>query len=741
VTENHGVVSFLPDSIQHNPHVPPVVITDVKVFDKSVFAGENAPLKNSVSGTTDLELHFNQNFLSFEFAALNYIHPEKNQYKYKMEGLDQDWIEAGTRRYAGYPDLKPGEYTFRVIGSNNDNVWNMGGASLEITILPPWWFTIYAYFGYVFFVFILVMGFVRLRTWQIRRDRDRLEILVGERTEEIKEQKEKIESQKDLVAQQNERILELDRAKTRFFTNVSHEFRTPITLIQGPVEDLLEKARLNKKENSKLQMVSRNAQRLLTLVNQLLDIAKLESGTMRLKLREEDLLANLRTIASSFSSLAETKGIVYNRSIPRESFVTWFDPGILEKVLANLLSNAFKFTQEAGEVTFTARLILTESPEMSDQIECMVTDQGPGIPFEDQQKIFTRFYQVEGRKTTMGTGIGLSLVKDLVQLYHGHVSVESEEGKGSTFIVQLPLGKDHLKESEYDLVGETAKDIGAQSPSRAVDAGVAELSEKPVEEVKESGKPIVLIVEDNSDIRSHIREHLEGNYEVLEAVNGQAGQIKAFEIIPDLMITDLMMPLMDGEELCKEIKSDERTSHIPVIMLTAKATQEAKLEGLQIGADDYIAKPFDMQELKTRIANLIEQRRKLRERYSREITLEPKDITVTSVDEEFLERAIKTVEERMADEEFDMGQFQDAMNMSHSTLFRKLQALTDQSPTVFIRNIRLKRSAQLLREHYGNVASVSYEVGFSNPSYFSKCFKELYGVSPADYTREETPIH
>jgi len=532
-----GLLTFYPDSIQSNPFIPPVLITDLQLFNKSLPVGDDSPLQTGLSRATEITLQFNQNFLSFEFAALNYIHSEQNQYKYMMEGLDQDWIEAGTRRYASYPDLKPGEYTFRVIGSNNDNIWNPEGTSLNITILPPWWGTSYAYIAYGFLALMMVLGYVRLRTWQIRKERDKLESKVIRRTEQI-------EAQKELLESQNQKIREMDQMKTRFFTNLSHEFRTPLTMIREPVHDLMEKARLNKKEYSKLLVISRNAQRLLNLINQLLDIAKLESGTMKLKLNEGDVTVSLRTIAGAFSSLAETKGIVYNRLIPKEALITWFDPGILEKILTNLLSNAFKFTPEAGEITFSARLIRSETSDKPDQIECALTDQGPGIPIEDREKIFTRFYQVQGSESTMGTGIGLSLVKDLVQLCHGDISVKSEEGKGSTFMIKIPVGKDHLKESECVLVEETAEDKDIQADV-SVDSEAERASEKPVAVINGSDKPIVLIVDDNSDIRTHIREHLEDHYKVVESVNGKAGLIKALDIIPDLVITDLMMPVMD----------------------------------------------------------------------------------------------------------------------------------------------------------------------------------------------------
>ncbi len=734
---DNGLLAFYPDSIKDNSIIPPVVITDFKIFNEAVLIGGKSPLQTSISSATEINLPYDQNFLSFEFAALSYLNPEKNQYKYKMEGLDPAWIEAGARRRTDYPDLKPGDYIFKVIGSNNNGIWNKEGVSLKIIVYPPWWATYYAYVGYAFLVIILFFGYVRWRTWQIEGEKDKLEKQVRQRTHQIEEHQEEIESQKELLEERNRKILEMDEMKTKFFNNVSHEFRTPLTLIQGPVEDLMTNARLNKKEHHKLQMISRNADRLLNLVNQLLNIAKLDSGNMKMNLTEGDIMESLRIITGSFLSLAETGGILFNRSIPRDSRKTWFDPGILEKIIVNILSNAFKYTPEGGEIAFKAQWIKAKTNGSPDMIEFSVSDQGPGIPENLTDKIFTRFYQVEGKSHhfTVGTGIGLSLVHDLVNLIHGEIMVESEIDKGSTFIVRFPLGKKHLSKSEFVISEEKEKIQRIVSEPEETIHQTSGSSEKVNLYAKKKELPIVLIVEDNGEIRSHIAENLKNEYQLFEAVNGSAGLKKAREIIPDLVITDLIMPLMDGVEMCSQIKNDERTSHIPIIMLTAKSSLEDKLVGLETGADDYLSKPFHMKELLTRIANLIEQRRKLRERFSREITLEPREISITSLDEIFLKRAIETVEMHLNDENFDINEFQDTMHMSHSTLFRKLYALTNQSPSGFIRNIRLKRAAQLLSAHFGNVAKISYEVGFNNPAYFSKCFKTLFGISPLDYSK------
>jgi len=745
IATNDGVLTFYPDSIQDNTHIPAVVITDFKLFGEPVKIGENSPLKRSITTSNEIVLPFNKNTFSFEFASLSYVNPDKNLYKYMMEGLDDKWSEAGRRRFAEYHRLSPGTYTFRVIGSNNDGVWNEDEASVRIIILPPWWRTAYAYAGYGILIILLIMRYVKWKAGKLKKENIELGKMVKERTKKIKEHQKKIEAQKKLIEEKNKKIKErnrkiikMDRIKTRFFTNISHEFRTPLTLILGPVEEIMEDQRISVKTHKKLEMVRRNTRRILDLVNQLLDISKVDSGKMMMHLKKADISKTLRMITGSFLSLAETKGIIYNRQIPSVQKQTWFDAEMLEKIIVNLLSNAFKFSPEGGVVIFKARFSDGQHTDFREILEITITDQGPGISAGSKEKIFDRFYQEEnaGSKTYPGTGIGLSLVSELVSLNHGEIEVESEPGKGSTFIVRFPLGKDHLKENEYVIL-ENKVEIDFKKTEIADESTETTVTEQ--EEISpdtDSEKPIILIVEDNSDIRIHISNNFEEEFQVNEAIDGSAGLKMAFETIPDLIITDLMMPKMDGIELCRRLKSDERTSHIPVIMLTAKAALDDKLKGIETGADDYITKPFQMKELKARVHNLIEQRRRLRERFSRELTLEPQDITVNSCDEEFLRRAIATVEDHMSDEQFDIKTFCREMNMSHTTLFRKLCSLTDQSPSDFIKTIRIKRASMLIKQHYGNIAKISYEVGFNNPSYFSKCFKEITGISPTEFSKK-----
>lgn len=530
----------------------------------------------------------------------------------------------------------------------------------------------------------------------------------------------------------NRLLLEMDQLKSRLFSNISHELRTPLTMIMSPLEEILSDEPGIKPSGKTIRMMQRNTKRLLDLVNQMLDLSKLDAGSLRLELVQEDIVKFLRVLIISFASIAEKKFISFPYKLPDGKFITWFDPDKFEKIITNLLSNAFKFTAEGGEVK--CEVILPE--QENEWMEVIVSDTGIGIPSNEIDNVFDRFHQVKNSNYTGsgGTGIGLALTKELVELLHGEIDVRSRLGKGSTFTVRVPVGKDHLQKEEFLL----KKPDEINTIDYSTDHDDIKDSGESTDDIYEGSKsedepPLVLIVEDHTDIRTHLREKLEDSFRIMEANDGIVGLDKATENIPDLILTDLMMPRMDGVEMCNKLKTDERTSHIPVIMLTAKAEEEDKLAGLETGADAYIIKPFSMKEVKLRVRKLIEQRNKLRDRFSREITLEPKDIAVTSVDEKFLQNAMTVIEEHMDDNEFEVRKLQDEVGMSRMVLFRKLKALTGQTPSEFIRTIRLKRAAKLFEQNYGNVAQVAFEVGFNNLSYFAKCFKELFKVAPSDY--------
>ncbi len=536
----------------------------------------------------------------------------------------------------------------------------------------------------------------------------------------------------------NRLLREMDELKSRLFSDLTHEFRTPLTLILAPLEEMLSAGTKKNPSRSELKMMQRNAGHLLNLVNQMLDLAKLDAKSLKLDLTENDFVDFFKVRVLSFSSLASSKGIKFSYSVPGKPLNTLFDADKLEKIINNLLSNAIKFTAPGGEV----KCVLEIVDKDKEMIRFYVEDTGTGISAGELGKIFDRYYQVEGsmRSGTFGTGIGLSLTRELVRLMHGEIRAESQPGCGSRFTVTLQLGKTHLDPDEYTIL----KTIMPPSARNEIAPEAVKKLPGKSDTVSErkggsSDLPVVLIVEDQEDIRNYLAVHIGDNFRVLEAENGVLGLSAAIQHIPDLVITDLIMPGMDGLEMCGKLKEDEHTSHIPVIMLTAKTDLPDRMAGIGTGADAYLTKPFHIQEVLLVISKLIEQRKKLRERFSTNIKLEPRDIAITSADEKFLSRALAVIEDHLGDSTFDVNIFQKEMAMSRMQLFRKIKALTDQAPGDFIRIIRLKRAARLIEEGFGNIAQITYEVGFNNPSHFARSFKDLYGILPSDYAKKTHP--
>ena len=532
----------------------------------------------------------------------------------------------------------------------------------------------------------------------------------------------------------NALLAELDELKTRMFSNISHELRTPLTLILDPIQQMLDDEEQKRPSARTLKLMERNVNKLLDLINQLLDLSKLDSGKLKIELSQGDVICHLKIIALSFTSLADKKNIHYSIKCPEEETVNFFDADKMDKILTNLIGNALKYTVDGGTVSVNVRVDQDSSWKRKNDgrqeiLQIEVRDTGTGIPEDELSKIFNRFYQVGGRDEPekVGTGIGLSLTKELIDLLGGEITVESKVNLGTRFNLSIPLGTSHLDTTDYILLEE--------SPTLEKSNEEEETEKKEPHSPVGDDRQIILAVEDNEDIRTHISGNMT-EYHVIEAADGVAGLSIATEELPDLVITDLMMPRMDGVELCSKLKTDERTSHIPVIMLTAKTSVEDRIEGLETGADDYLTKPFNIKELRARVKNLIEQRRKLRERFRKELLLEPKDIAVTSVDERFIKQTLEIIEKNLSDQDFSVEQLGSDLAMSRMQLFRKIKALTDQAPSEFIRTIRLKRAAQLIKSNFGNLAEITYEVGFNHPSYFAKCFRELYGVAPSEYGKD-----
>ncbi|MDJ1502029.1 tetratricopeptide repeat protein [Xanthocytophaga agilis] len=558
--------------------------------------------------------------------------------------------------------------------------------------------------------------------------------LLSSQSEQLSIINETLSQQSRQLAEQTTKLKELDQVKSTFFANISHEFRTPLTLILGNLQDKLEAGKgAGHPEtlsfgSGEVTSMHRNAGRLLELINQLLDLSKLESGKMHLQPQAGNLSQFFRLLTASFSSLAESREIAFKLDLPAKELYYAFDSDKLHKIFANLLSNAFKFTPNNGEVSLRAEVL----PSVTDalpRLKITVQDSGSGISVEQLNSVFERFYQgSQHYSDQQGTGIGLALVKELVQLHGGQVYVASDALQGTRFVIELPLAPCSTTDIEpIPSIATTTTSYEQIADNASVE------STDDIDTVAGNEQPLILIVEDNDDLRAYIRKHLEGPYRILESSNGKEGFDTALAQIPDLVITDLMMPEMSGTELCERLKTDERTNHISVIMLTALATQESKLQGLQTGADDYLTKPFDARELRLRVGNLLESRRKLRERFSKQIRIAPSDIAVSSVDEKLLERILKVVEENMSNTEFGSEEFAREAGLSRMQLHRKLTALTGQSTSEFLRSMRLKRAAQLLDARAGNVSDVAYQVGFDNLPYFSKCFREQFDCTPSEY--------
>jgi signal transduction histidine kinase/ligand-binding sensor domain-containing protein/DNA-binding response OmpR family regulator len=692
-----GALGFYPEQMKENLVVPPIYLTDFKIFHESV------KLDTTIQFIKRIELTYDQNVFSFDFTALNFTNAEKNQYAYKLEGLFDDWIHIGNERVAGFTDIEPGKYIFRVKGSNNHGVWNETGASVILIITPPWWATTWAYI-----IYALITLSIIYYTWRLQLRRIR------------------IKHDYEMSRFETEKMHEVDEMKNRFFANISHEFRTPLTLILGISKKILHKAK-DQVFKDDIGIIKRNANRLHGLVNQLLDLSKLESGNMTLQTSLISIIPLLKGLVLSFASFAERKRITLKFNSVEEDIIVYIDKDKIEKIVTNLLSNAFKFTPQGGKIEFHVI-------KLDENIEITVSDTGIGITPERIDKIFDRFYQVDSSHTREheGTGLGLALTKELVELHKGKIRVESSEGKGSTFTITLPLGKDHLKPEEIvegiivtEEVISDEVELNPEYEEKKVRSGI--------ETITDENKLLILLVEDNADVRNYIKENLEEEYRILEAVDGEDGLIQSIKYIPDLVISDVMMPKMDGFEMCDKMKNDERTSHIPIIMLTAKATNKDKIDGYKTGADEYIMKPFDTIVLKVRINNLIQQRKRLREHFKKEGIFQINDADVTSTDKIFLKKALKVINNHISDETFSVDVFAEEIAMSKSQLRRKLVVLVGESTGDLIRSIRLRKAAKLIEEDFGNISEIAAEVGYNNPANFARSFKTQFGVSPTEY--------
>lgn len=686
---HHGINSFQPEKIYYNHVRNKPVFTAFRLFNTPVkehteYKGR-VILEHPINNTREIRLKYNENFVTFEFAGLNYVNTSQTYYRYKLENFDPDWneIKTGGLGVATYTGLHSGKYKLVVYTANNDRSWGEQAAEMTLIVSPPFWATVPAYIFY-----ILVAGgiiFLLFKTYQKKKHKKMLE------QEAIKREQQKEE---------------LNQMKFRFFTNISHEFRTPLTLIMTPLGILIQQAENPMKD--KLKSIYNHAGNLLNLINQLLDFRKLEMGGESLKLHLSDMVEFVRYIGSGFKELAVNRSINFTIESECPDMYIWFDDTKMQRILNNIYSNAFKFTPDGGLISTH---VSTKEIDGRRFVRIEISDTGCGISEKDLSVIFDRFYQSEPSPGVAGSGIGLHMVKEYVSLHNGKIEVQSKVGAGTTFLIYIPS----------DLKGEEESPKESTLPSEGEDALVR------------TDKKTLLVVEDNVEFRHFLVEQLSAQFNVLEAGDGVEGEEVAISKSPDLIISDMMMPRVDGLEMCVRIKNNIQTSHIPVVLLTARISDEARIESYKAGADSYISKPFNYEILLTRIHMLLEQQEKRKELFHKEIEISPQNITITSLDEEFVKKALQLVEENMENPEFSVNHLCDDLGMSRSRLYRKFESITGLTPNDFIRSVRLKHAARLLLSSSYNISEISDRVGFNSIKYFNKYFKEEFGLTPTQY--------
>ncbi|QZE14579.1 response regulator [Halosquirtibacter laminarini] len=726
----NGVTAFNPKKIRKNNFKPKVLITGMKVFNETLDRNhknkELPKINTSIDKLKSVTLTHDQNTFSLHFVGLHYISPNKNIYRYKLEGFNTEWIyPENSIRQASFANMNPGKYVFKVSASNSDGIWSDETATLRINVLPPWWQTWWAYilYGILFIAGLMIFKKVILikHEYQNKLSIERLE---------------------------KEKIQELNKEKLEFFTNVSHEFKTPLTLITGPVSDIIDsKEQLSSHTKEDLHLIQSNADRLLRLINQLIDFRRIETGHLKLDISFDDYVVFSRNIVLSFQKVAQKKGIKLEYKSINEQQKINFDKEKLETILYNIISNAIKHTDKGGSVTIYANATnkgQKPDPEgiywnvdhsLKEYIEFVVTNTGAEIQQEQLPLLFNRFYSRdennEQEQIFSSSGIGLTLTHGMVELYKGKLGVVSEDGK-VTFIVRIPFNKAEkpiqFKETKTIVIHEITEEVNYEESTKEVQA--------EYHEDVTSNKPLILVVDDHREIREFIAQILSNKYEIIEAENGKVALEKVTKVIPDLIISDVMMPEMNGLELCRLVKTNDITNHIPIILLTAKTEIEHRIEGIDMGADSYIPKPFNIKHLVIRVEKLLELRNSLREKFKNNFLLIDKSPSgMSESDLKFVKQAEQMILENIMEEDFSVEKLGRELAYSRMQLYRKMKSITGLSPNEFIRNYRLKQAAANLQKGEQSITEVLYQVGFSNKSYFTKCFKEFYGETPKEYSK------
>lgn len=691
-----GVISFSSKRTVHQKTLPKLLFTELKLFDKLVNVGDGSILKSNISLVDEITLNHKQDVISFGFSVLKYPF-SATEYKIKMEGFEDHWREIGSEGTATYTNLSPGKYIFKV---QSDGVGPLSQsesyAELRVEVLPPFWMTWWAYLIDTI-IFLVIIWFVRHYTlaWMAVKNNLRLEKLQREQEDKI------------------------HKLKQRFFTNISHEIRTPLTLITGTINSLM-KSNVSSREQKQFSNLRRSTGRLMNLVSELLNIRKLETGNTQLHVSKNDIVLFIHEIFLAFSQHAIGNNITYKFNKPNNPLHVWFDKIQLEKTIYNLLTNAFKFTSSGDGITVSVL-------PGNENVNILVEDTGKGIPYGKLSRIFDRFYQNEDTIVdSTGFGIGLSIAKDIVELHSGSIQVKSELEKGSCFTITLPLGKEHFKSEQ--IASDKINDENSISNYRS--DSHRDFDTEGFYDAK------ILIVEDNIHLLNYLKELLSQNFETITAENGKVGYELATKELPDVVVSDVMMPVMDGIRLCSKLKSSILTSHIPVILLTARAMVENIMEGFETGADDYLVKPFNENVLMIRIKNLLISRKQLREKYTHDLLLSPREMSFISPDQEFLMKLNDLIERNISNLDFNIEKLAIEMAMSHSNLYKKIKALTGMTTVGFVRDFKLKRAAQLLKQNKIAIIDVCFRVGYTDRRHFSQEFKKKFKMTPSAYAKE-----
>ncbi|WP_460503001.1 ATP-binding protein, partial [Hymenobacter agri] len=720
----NGITYFQPAAIQANPYPPVVQLTGLRIANQPVAVGQpfngRRVLAGPLSEPQTVTIKPGENDFSVDFVALNYTNPQKDHYAYRLLGYNDTWVRPGPgQRTASFTNLPPGRYTLQVKADNGEGVWAKAPATMTFEVLAPWYKTGWAYLLYAA---ALLGAVVLYRRFEMSKQELRNKLTL----EQFQAEKEK----------------ELTNLKLGFFTNVSHELRTPLTLILGPMEEIIGAHGPVSGLRDKVLLMHKQTRKLLDLVNQLLDFRKVESGHVPLRASYGNAVQFIADIFSVFRQQAAERRLTYTLDVPDEPVQLYFDRSKLEIILTNLLANAFKYTPEGGQLTVAATVVGSPGGEAvfrngelaGNFLEINVVDTGVGIRAEELDRIFDPYYQASHTDTLRmtGTGIGLSLVRQFAERHGGSIHVASEVGAGTTFRLRLPFGQAHLQRG--DVLSEAEQLELEALPAPAPDDLF--LTNEPL---TLATLPRLLVVEDNDEVRQYLQQLFAADFEISLAADGLEGWDKALAELPDLVISDVMMPRSDGLELCRKLKQHPKTAHIPVLLLTARTAALHEVEGFELGADDYVSKPFNPLVLQAKAAALLRNRGKLREFYQRQLLLEPTEIVIADADRTFLEQAMRAVEQRLDDPAFGVQVLASDLCLSQSVLYRRIKQITGQTTVEFIRDVRMKRAAQLLTSTQLRITEVAEQVGVEDVKYFRKTFQKIYGMAPSEYAKQHRP--